>query len=276
MRRCRDDRPRCRRGDRRPRARGGRPRGRGRAAAGVAAGGSGVLRRARLPTADDVAAYYRERKLAAVIFTVDAETVTGRPAVPNEEIAEVAAANPDVPDPVRLDRSEQGRAGGRGGEAADPRLRREGLQVPPERPGLLPERPLGLSAVRGRRRGGPARALPHGTLRDRRRPSGRWGYPAQVLEPDVRRRRRRRLPGAEDRARAPVLSLAGRGDLGRAAQAAGLHRPLRLVAEVLPAPARPVREHASARPRSLRLRLPADHAGPLARGLRARRLQRTT
>ncbi len=49
-----------------------------------------------LPTADDVAAYYRERKLAAVIFTVDAETVTGRRSVRNEEIAEAAAANPDV------------------------------------------------------------------------------------------------------------------------------------------------------------------------------------
>ena len=44
-----------------------------------------------LPTVEDVAAYYRERKLAAVVFTVDAETVTGRRAVPNEEIAEVAA-----------------------------------------------------------------------------------------------------------------------------------------------------------------------------------------
>ena len=49
-----------------------------------------------LPTAEDVAAYYRERKLAAVVFTVDAETVTGRRAVPNEEVAEIAAANPDV------------------------------------------------------------------------------------------------------------------------------------------------------------------------------------
>jgi hypothetical protein len=48
------------------------------------------------PTAEDVAAYYRERNMAAVIFTVDAETVTGRAAVPNEEVAEVAAANPDV------------------------------------------------------------------------------------------------------------------------------------------------------------------------------------
>ena len=49
-----------------------------------------------LPTVDTVAAYYRERKLAAVVFTVDAETVTGRPAVPNEEIAAAAAANADV------------------------------------------------------------------------------------------------------------------------------------------------------------------------------------
>jgi len=51
---------------------------------------------ATLPTPDDVADYYRERKMMAVIFSVDAETVTGRKAVRNEEIAEVAAANPDV------------------------------------------------------------------------------------------------------------------------------------------------------------------------------------
>ena len=34
--------------------------------------------------------------MAAVVFTVDAETVTGRRAVPNEEVAAAAAANPDV------------------------------------------------------------------------------------------------------------------------------------------------------------------------------------
>jgi uncharacterized protein len=48
------------------------------------------------PTVDDVAAYYRERKMAAVVFTVDAETVTGRASAPNEEIAAAAAANADV------------------------------------------------------------------------------------------------------------------------------------------------------------------------------------
>jgi len=48
------------------------------------------------PTVEDVAAYYRERNMAAVVFTVDAVTQTGRAAVRNDEVAEVAAANPDV------------------------------------------------------------------------------------------------------------------------------------------------------------------------------------
>jgi uncharacterized protein len=60
------------------------------------AAASDYFRGADLPTAEDVAVYYRERNMAAVVFTVDAETVTGRAAVPNEEIAEVARANADV------------------------------------------------------------------------------------------------------------------------------------------------------------------------------------
>jgi uncharacterized protein len=50
----------------------------------------------KLPRADDLAAYYRERSLAAVIFSVDSEAVTGVAPVPNEEVAEAAAAAPDV------------------------------------------------------------------------------------------------------------------------------------------------------------------------------------
>jgi predicted TIM-barrel fold metal-dependent hydrolase len=49
-----------------------------------------------LPTIDDVAEYYRERGLAAVVFTVDWESRSGIPPIPNEEIAEGAAANADV------------------------------------------------------------------------------------------------------------------------------------------------------------------------------------
>ena len=51
---------------------------------------------ARTPTVPEVAAYYRERRMAAVIFTVDAETATGQPPVPNEEVAQACAENADV------------------------------------------------------------------------------------------------------------------------------------------------------------------------------------
>ncbi|MEO3868529.1 amidohydrolase family protein [Nonomuraea sp. B12E4] len=48
------------------------------------------------PTVPRLAAYYRERNMAAVVFTVDAETATGHPPVPNEEVARACADNADV------------------------------------------------------------------------------------------------------------------------------------------------------------------------------------
>lgn len=49
-----------------------------------------------LKDAEGIAAYYRERKMMAVVFSVDAERTLGQPAVALEEIAEVAARNDDV------------------------------------------------------------------------------------------------------------------------------------------------------------------------------------
>jgi len=42
-----------------------------------------------------LAEYYRSRKIGCVVFPVD-ERLTGRPAVPNDEVAEFAAANSDI------------------------------------------------------------------------------------------------------------------------------------------------------------------------------------
>jgi uncharacterized protein len=47
-------------------------------------------------TAEDVALYYRRLKMAAVVFSVDSEAGTGEVPVRNEEVAEIAAAYPDV------------------------------------------------------------------------------------------------------------------------------------------------------------------------------------
>ncbi|MEO8907827.1 MAG: amidohydrolase family protein [Microbacteriaceae bacterium] len=48
------------------------------------------------PDLDSVAAYYRARRMAAVVFTVDATTRLGHPAISSAEIAEGAARNNDV------------------------------------------------------------------------------------------------------------------------------------------------------------------------------------
>jgi predicted TIM-barrel fold metal-dependent hydrolase len=50
----------------------------------------------RTPTVADIAAHYRERSLAAVVFTVDAQGATGQPALSSEQIADEAAAHADV------------------------------------------------------------------------------------------------------------------------------------------------------------------------------------
>jgi uncharacterized protein len=50
----------------------------------------------RTPTVQRLAAHYRERQMAAVVFTVDATTALGRPALSSEEIAEQAAEHADV------------------------------------------------------------------------------------------------------------------------------------------------------------------------------------
>lgn len=50
----------------------------------------------RTPTVDDLARRYRAANMAAVVFTVDASTATGHPALSSEEIAIAAAGHADV------------------------------------------------------------------------------------------------------------------------------------------------------------------------------------
>ena len=164
----------------------------------------------------------------------------------NDEVLEAARGQPRRADPVR-ERSTRTRASSacaRRGELIE--ARRPRLQVPPQHAGVLAQRPRVLPAVRGDRRGRADRALPHRPDRHRRRHARRRRRPAEVLQPDVRRRRRRRLPRAGHHPRPPVVPVAGRGAGGRDAQAERLHRPLRLVAEVLPGDPRALHEHAAA------------------------------
>ena len=50
----------------------------------------------RTPTVASIAEHYRARRTAAVIFTVDAATATGHPALSSEEIVDAAAEHADI------------------------------------------------------------------------------------------------------------------------------------------------------------------------------------
>ncbi|MGC1089096.1 MAG: 4-hydroxyphenyl-beta-ketoacyl-CoA hydrolase, partial [Candidatus Acidiferrum sp.] len=50
----------------------------------------------KLPTIAETIEYYRSRKIGLVMFSVDSEFEMGRRRIPNEEVAEAAAANADI------------------------------------------------------------------------------------------------------------------------------------------------------------------------------------
>ena len=66
-----------------------------------------------LPTVPQTAEYFRERRIGAVIFPVDAERETGFRRYSNEEVAELAAENGDVLIPFASIDPHKGKAGAR-------------------------------------------------------------------------------------------------------------------------------------------------------------------
>src|SRR6185312_11016802 len=65
------------------------------------------------PTISEVAQYYRDRKLAAVIFPVDSEAEMGHWRLANEEVAEMAAEHADVLIPFTSIDPSKGKMGAR-------------------------------------------------------------------------------------------------------------------------------------------------------------------
>lgn len=66
-----------------------------------------------LPTVQETADYYRERKIGCVIFPVDAERETGFRRYENEEVARIAAENNDILIPFASIDPAKGKAGAR-------------------------------------------------------------------------------------------------------------------------------------------------------------------
>jgi predicted TIM-barrel fold metal-dependent hydrolase len=67
----------------------------------------------RQPTIPEIADHYRDRNMAAVVFTVDTEHLTGHPRISNVEVAESCAEHADVLIPFASVDPWKGRAGAR-------------------------------------------------------------------------------------------------------------------------------------------------------------------
>jgi predicted TIM-barrel fold metal-dependent hydrolase len=94
----------------------------------------------RAPTLPEIAGYYRERRLAAVVFTVDAHTATGHPALSSEEIVAQAGEYPDVLLPfASVDPNDGGAAAARLRDLAAAGAR--GLKLHPSLQGFVPNDP---------------------------------------------------------------------------------------------------------------------------------------
>ena len=201
----------------------------------------------------ELAAFYRERRMAAVCFMVD--TVDWGGPVTNEEILELAAKEADALIPfVSIDprRGAEGVAAARR-LIADHNVR--GFKFHPSLQGFFPDDRLAyplyeviaehrLPAVFHTGQTGPGRGL-----------RGGGGVRLKYSNPLLPRRGRRRLPGHQGGHGPPVRALAGRGAVGRRAQGERLDRPVGLVAEVLPAAARALGQHAAQGEDAVRHRL---------------------
>ena len=129
--------------------------------------------------------------MAAVVFTVDATTATGHPALSSEEIAEQAAEHADVLIPFGSVDPHQGADAVRRARALVEEHGVRGFKFHPSLQAFSPDDPAFAplwATLRGARRPGP---LPHRSERHRRRPARRAGDQAALLQPAAARRRRR-------------------------------------------------------------------------------------
>ncbi|MFD9737060.1 amidohydrolase family protein [Umezawaea sp. NPDC059074] len=92
----------------------------------------------RAPTLAETAAYYRERRMAAVVFTVDAESATGHRAISNEWIAATAAEHSDVLIPFASVDPAKGQAGARLFRSLVERDGMRGIKFHPSLQGFAP------------------------------------------------------------------------------------------------------------------------------------------
>lgn len=134
----------------------------------------------RTPSVADLARYYRDAGMAAVIFTIDATTATGHPALSSEEIAQQASEFADVLIPFGSVDPHQGQAAV---ERAGRLVEEYGVRGFKFHPSLFSRRPGVPAALGGAAGPGGPGAVPHRSERHRRGPARRSRDQTALLQP---------------------------------------------------------------------------------------------
>src|SRR3981081_3110577 len=91
------------------------------------------------PTVQETAAYYRAKKIAAVIFPVDAELETGFPRYDNTEMLEIGGENSDVLSPFVSNDPHKGKLGVREANRLIEEFGIKGFKFHPTMQGFYPK-----------------------------------------------------------------------------------------------------------------------------------------
>ena len=215
----------------------------------------------------ELADYYRSRNIGCVVFSVD-ERLTGRPQVPNDEVAAFAAENSDIVmafasvDPMRgPDAVKEARrliaTGGIRGFKLHPPLQQFHANDKAAYPFYEVVAEAKLPVIFHTGHSGIGTGMPGG-----------GGVRLKYGQSDGYRRCGGGFSRHADHHGASLVPVAGRSDFGLPAQTASLYRSFRMVAQIFFAHPDSVREHAAEEENAVRLRLSADHAGPMADGFR--------
>ena len=222
--------------------------------------------------AASLAEYYRSRKMACVIFTVD-ETLTGTPRLSNDAVIEFAAQNADIALPFASINPTRGAEAVREAKRLVATGAVRGLKLHPPIQEFWPNDRIAypLYEVFAEARLPVLFHTGHSGIGTGMRGGGgirlKYGNPMPIDDVAVD------FPDMPIVHGASLVPVAGRGDLDLPAQAAGLHRLVRVVTKILLGDAHPVRELAAEAQGAVRIRLPAAHARQMAGGLREDRHQ---
>ena len=225
------------------------------------------------PTIPETAAYFRERKIGAVIFPVDCERETGYRRYNNEEMAELTAAHDDVLIPFGSIDPAKGKTGAREARRLVEHFGIRGFKFHPTMQGFYPNDRAAYVLYEAIAEAG-VPALFHtgqtGVGSGMRGGNGmRLKYSNPLYLDDVAVD----FPDMPIVLAHPSFPVAGRSAVGGDPQAQRLYRSFRLVAEILPADPGALCQFTVEGKGAVRIGLAGDHTRSVAQRLRQARHQ---